>query len=361
MNYKLQIQKNLQRIEHARLSFSEEKALMKECVALAEENDDVAWACDLRYDLMFDVLSNEVEMMQEGAKLLAAQAAHPDIIKEDENFLWHYRAAWFESFFCPEIPFESILSVGEDYRQRLERNNFGLRSYYATLGHFYYETGENEKLADVAEKMMQQPVDSMSAPPFEKLIYRRMLQRTGRKEEAINLAKELASDPTKHADPIWERNRNLNWLGVEAAWHSDFDTARHYLAQSEELRELYPTLLKRRGFGTCRQILLRFLVQDEKRWDDWDSLLGEDVLECNSSTLFLAECLAVALQKETTSEVQLNLPRTWSCYSESGLYKVKELQQFFYEMALERAAPFDKRSGNTFKTDRIRRGENPLS
>lgn len=57
---------------------------------------------------------------------------HKDQINEDD-ILWKYKWIWSCTFDLPSIPMEQVEAVGEDYKTRILRNGYSLRTYYHRL------------------------------------------------------------------------------------------------------------------------------------------------------------------------------------------------------------------------------------
>ena len=95
-----------------------EKAnLLKEAIRIADENEDVEWATEMRLDLIYELnlLSADTEEIAVFSKILDDYENHKDVIKEDD-LLWKYKWIWSSTFDIPEIPMEQVEAVGEDYR-----------------------------------------------------------------------------------------------------------------------------------------------------------------------------------------------------------------------------------------------------
>ena len=95
-----------------------EKAnLLKEAIRIADENEDVEWATEMRLDLIYELnlLSADTEEIAVFSKILDDYENHKDVIKEDD-LLWKYKWIWSSTFDIPEIPMEQVEAVGEDYK-----------------------------------------------------------------------------------------------------------------------------------------------------------------------------------------------------------------------------------------------------
>ena len=131
MRYTLEIQKLLLQTPNNNLHPREKANLLKEAIRIADENEDVEWATELRLDLIYELnlLSADAEEITVFSKILDDYENHKDVIKEDD-LLWKYKWIWACTFDLPEIPMEQVQAIGEDYKTRILRNGYSLRSYY---------------------------------------------------------------------------------------------------------------------------------------------------------------------------------------------------------------------------------------
>ena len=131
MRYTLEIQKLLLQTQNNNLHPREKANLLKEAIRIADENEDVEWATELRLDLIYELnlLSADAEEITVFSKILDDYENHKDVIKEDD-LLWKYKWIWACTFDLPEIPMEQVQAIGEDYKTRILRNGYSLRSYY---------------------------------------------------------------------------------------------------------------------------------------------------------------------------------------------------------------------------------------
>ena len=131
MRYTLEIQKLLLQTQNKNLHPREKANLLKEAIRIADENEDVEWATEMRLDLIYELnlLSADAEEITVFSKILDDYENHKDVIKEDD-LLWKYKWIWACTFDLPEIPMEQVQAIGEDYKTRILRNGYSLRSYY---------------------------------------------------------------------------------------------------------------------------------------------------------------------------------------------------------------------------------------
>ena len=85
MRYTLEIQKLLLQTQNNNLHPREKANLLKEAIRIADENEDVEWATELRLDLIYELnlLSADAEEITVFSKILDDYENHKDVIKED--------------------------------------------------------------------------------------------------------------------------------------------------------------------------------------------------------------------------------------------------------------------------------------
>ena len=89
MKYTLEIQKLLLQAQNKNLHPREKANLLKEAIRIADENEDVEWATEMRLDLIYELnlLSADTEEIAVFSKILDDYENHKDVIKEDD-LLW---------------------------------------------------------------------------------------------------------------------------------------------------------------------------------------------------------------------------------------------------------------------------------
>lgn len=94
MKYTLEIQKLLLQAQNDNLHPREKANLLKEAVRIADENEDIQWAVEMRLDLIYELnlLSADAEEIAVFSKILDNYENHKDLINEDD-ILWKYK--WY--------------------------------------------------------------------------------------------------------------------------------------------------------------------------------------------------------------------------------------------------------------------------
>ena len=160
MRYTLEIQKLLLQTQNDSLHPREKANLLKEAIRIADENEDVEWATELRLDLIYELnlLSADAEEITVFSKILDDYENHKDVIKEDD-LLWKYKWIWACTFDLPEIPMEQVKAIGEDYKTRILRNGYSLRSYYHRWSVECVWMRQYDKAKEYIDKMLNEKID----------------------------------------------------------------------------------------------------------------------------------------------------------------------------------------------------------
>ena len=103
MKYTLEIQKLLLQAQNDNLHPREKANLLKEAVRIADENEDIQWAVEMRLDLIYELnlLSADAEEIAVFSKILDNYENHKDLINEDD-ILWKYKWIWSCTFDLPK-------------------------------------------------------------------------------------------------------------------------------------------------------------------------------------------------------------------------------------------------------------------
>ena len=192
MRYTLEIQKLLLQTENKSLHPRERANLLKEAIRIADENEDVAWATEMRLDLIYELnfYSADAEEMAVFSKVLDDYENNKDLIDEDD-LLWKYKWIWATAFDLPEITLDQIRAIGDDYKERILRNGYTLRSYYQRWSLEYSRMGLFDKCKEYLDKMYQEKIDDQSCEACEINFMLDYYLKQGLFDEAYNRAQPL--------------------------------------------------------------------------------------------------------------------------------------------------------------------------
>ena len=194
MKYTLEIQKRLLQVENGNLSPREKSSLLREAIRIADENDDVQWAVEMRLDLIYELnqLSEDQEEITVFSRILDDYENNKDLIQEDD-ILWKYKWIWGCAFDLPEIPKVQVDAIAEDFKTRILRNGYSARSYYHLLSVQNTRMRQYDKAKEYADKMQNEKLDDMMCEACELNFLLDIYLETGKFDEAYHRAQPLIS------------------------------------------------------------------------------------------------------------------------------------------------------------------------
>ena len=452
MRYTLEIQKLLLQTQNDSLHPREKANLLKEAIRIADENEDVEWATELRLDLIYELnlLSADAEEITVFSKILDDYENHKDVIKE-EDLLWKYKWIWACTFDLPEIPMEQVKAIGEDYKTRILRNGYSLRSYYHRWSVECIWMRQYDKAKEYIDKMLNEKIDDQSCEACElnfMLDYYENHNDVIKEDDLLWKYKwiwactfDLPEIPMEQVQAIGEdyktrilrngyslRSYYHRW-SVECVWMRQYDKAKEYIdkmlnekiddqsCEACELNFMLDYYLETGQFDeaysraqplinkqiTCYEANLRaylklayyaqkagkpeiaadmcaraeealvgrekdeylllylglfiaynMMTKPERAWEYAERCIGWS-LRTNTLKSYRFSCdMVEALKYETRPEVSLSLPEEFPLYRPDGIYQVNELRNYFYQQAEELARRYDARNGNSGYMDRLK-------
>ncbi len=353
MKYTLEIQKLLfQAEDNKSLTPKDKIRLMKQAAAIADANDDVEWGYDVRLQLIRECyyVADSTDLVNEFSWLVNAYENHPDWFDEND-FLWQYKWILGEMFNNPRVSMEQIEAILDDFKNRLQRNGYGLRPYYDRLYEENLILNRFEEAKRYLDLRNAAPDDAMGSCPActldNELDYYLM---TGRFDEAYRRAQPLVS-------------RQIACTHVPAR---TFCALAYYAAKAEKT-ELAAELGDRadaemqelandENLVSPAGMLISYLLhaRPEKGWSYFEKSLPW-FMEDDPYTRYDYACYILeGLKKHEASEtVRLNLPPDFELYHPDHTYTVGELAGYFRREAEKGAAVFDARNRCTAFADRL--------
>lgn len=351
MKYTLEIQKLLLQTQNDNLHSREKANLLREAIRIADENEDVEWATEMRLDLIYELnlLSADREEIAVFSKILDDYENNKDVIKE-EDLLWKYKWIWSCTFDIPEIPMEQVVAVGEDYKTRILRNGHTTRSYYQRWSAEYVRMRQYDKAKEYIDKMLAEKIDDQSCEACEMNFMLDYYLEQGLFDEAYSRAQPLINKQVTCYEANLRAYLKLAYYAQKAGRP---EIAADMCARAEEGlagREKDEYMLLYMGLF----IAYNFMTKPDRGWEYAERCI---VWSLRTSTLkkyrFSCDMLA-ALKYETRPEVRLSLPEEFPLYHSDGVYPVDELRNYFYRQAEELAQRYDARNGNSGYMDRLK-------
>lgn len=350
MKYTLEIQKRLLQVENGNLSAREKAPLLREAIRIADENDDVQWAVEMRLDLIYELnqISADKEEIAVFSRVLDDYENNKDLISEND-ILWKYKWIWGCAFDVPEIPKAQVDAIAEDYKTRILRNGYNARSYYHILSMQNTKMRQYDKAKEYADKMLNEKMDDLVCDACELNFLLDYYLETGQFEEALNRAQPLISKQLT----CYEANlRAYLKLAYYAQKAGKPEIAADMCARAEEGlagREKDEYLLH--YLGTF--ITYYFMINSPHGWE-YVERCTPWMMRTSINKAYRFSCdMVEALGYESRPEVKLELPEEFPLYKADGIYKVEELRNYFYKQAEEAARQYDERNGNNGYMERL--------
>lgn len=351
MRYTLQIQKLLLQAQNENLHPQEMANLLKEAIRIADENEDVEWATELRLDLIYvlNLLSADREEVAVFSRILDDYENHKDVIKEND-LLWKYKWVWSCLFDIPEIPMEKIMAVGEDYKTRILRNGYSLRSYYHRWAGEYIYMRRFDKVKEYIDKMLAEKMDDLTCDACELNFILDYYLETGQFDEAYSRAQPLISKQVTCFEANMRAYLKLSYYAQKAGRP---EIAADMCARAEEAlagREKDEYILLYMGLF----IAYCMMTKPDRGWEYAERCIAWST-RTNTMKRYRFSCdMVEALKYESRTEVRLSLPEEFPLYQPEGIYRVDDLRRYFYRQAEELAQQYDARNGNSGYMDRLK-------
>ena len=369
MKYTLEIQKLLLQTQNDNLHPREKANLLKEAIRIADENEDVEWATELRLDLIYELnlLSADAEEITVFSKILDDYENHKDVwhTLQQRGMTGDY--SWTNSSKKYMELYEGLVSGrfdhdsasnqektssddDEDYKTRILRNGYSLRSYYHRWSVECVWMRQYDKAKEYIDKMLNEKIDDQSCEACELNFMLDYYLETGQFDEAYSRAQPLINKQVT----CYEANlRAYLKLAYYAQKAGKPEIAADMCARAEEAlvgREKDEYLLLYLGLF----IAYNMMTKPERAWEYAERCIGWS-LRTNTLKSYRFSCdMVEALKYETRPEVSLSLPEEFPLYRPDGIYQVNELRNYFYQQAEELARRYDARNGNSGYMDRLK-------
>lgn len=346
MKYTLEIQKILFQVDdNKNLPPKDKIRLLKQAVAIADDNDDIEWAYDIRLQLIRECyfVASATDLIREFTWVLNAYENHPDWFDEND-FLWQYKWVLGEMYNNPQVSMEQINSIMDDFKMRLQRNGYGLRPYYDRLFDETLILGKFEEAKRYLDLRNEAPDDAMGsckACTLDTELDYYLL--TGDFEEAYNRAQPLLS---RQISCTHVPARTFCALTYHADKKGKTDLAAELFDRAEEdMTKLFNINDENLVVPSGMLISYLFKANEERAWYYFEKTLPWYVESDDYSryeyAAFLVEGLKKLPEPKTTP---LNLPTEFEIYQADHRYDTHELIRYFREEASRLAEAFDIRN-----------------
>ncbi|WP_060533703.1 hypothetical protein [Paenibacillus bovis] len=265
------------------------------------------------------------------------------------NLLWSYKWILVNAIDFPEISMQQLQELIEDMRVRYQAAGYSDRTYYSNLYTLYLYAGELEQAQTAMEQVQRMPRDEMSdcsACEQDELVDHYII--LGRYEEALQAAEPILqgrmSCTTVPHQTIASLLLPLYHLGRTA--EAEDYRSRNY-ANIAGNRDYLQSIGAHIGYLTHTDPFLGLDLFE--RHADW-LIDHESIWEVMMFTMYAAGLLR-RLSKEKDVHYQIRLPAEYGYTGDKA--DIGALADYVLAQALDIAAQFDKRNGNSYYTGRI--------
>lgn len=354
MRYTLEIQKLVAQAESKSLAVKEKCKLYSQAIRIADGNEDVEWGYDLRLEYLhwLSFSSSNEEMVVNFSWILNAYEENPDLFDESD-FLWMYKWVLSEMYSNPDVSLEQLKYILNDFKVRMQRNGYSLRTYYDRLYDECMQMNQFEKAYEYLCLRNAEPRDDMSncnaCELDNELDY---YFASGQFDEAYNRAHPLLG---KQLSCRCVPTRTFATLAQEALFAGKPDVAADMFARAEEgMLELQEDESMLCSVGAMTNYLFR--TGSERAWEYVEKYLPWSLKADAYRTYMYAKKLAGGLKRVAREKkVGLRLPVDFPLYREDNSYQAGELFDYFLEKATGLAVRFDARNGNAAFSENVRK------
>jgi len=355
MKYTLEIQKILFEVDDNKSLTPKDKVqLLKQAAFIADDNDDIEWAYDIRLQLIRECyyIASSTDLVNEFSWILNAYEEHPDRFDESD-FLWQYKWILGEMYNNPDVSMEQINHIMEDFKNRLLRNGYVLRPYYDRLYEESLILGDYDKAKEYLDLANEAPDDLMGSCPACRLdseldyyFYR------GDFDEAYNRAQPLLSKQVSCTHVPARTFCALVYFAEKSG--KDQLAVRLFDRAHEEMEKL----INDENMVVPASMLVSYLLPkgDEKGIYYLEKSIPW-FMEDDGYSKYEYSChVYEGLKKlSPTQGIKMNLPTDFPPYKQEQNYTVQELSTFFLTEARKWGEALDKRNQRTSFIDRINR------
>ncbi|MBQ3545573.1 MAG: hypothetical protein IJA34_11425 [Lachnospiraceae bacterium] len=347
------LQEEFEKIEHGKARIS----AIKEAVKKADENNDVTYSLNFRLELCYEsnLYGDSMDMLVIFPQVLKIIDEHPDIpctleggyINGLDAVLWQYKWVLGTCNSYYQIPLDDCLKFAEDFKNRCISYGYTLKSYYKHL-HYLYESIDEEYSEKCFLEYMKLPRDGNSDC---KACDRNIAIGYYLDKNNIEKANELAKDIDEYK--LTCNGGHEAWLRMNAHYmhyylnKKDFDNANVYIKRIK--RKM--SLTKEKEHNYAEDFFYYYIYMDigkalklyKENWKDWlNEKTPADKFDVGIYEVIFFKKLGKHVKGDT---IKLQFDKSFPLYNSKGIYKIKELEDFYYNLTKDIALKFDKRNG----------------
>jgi hypothetical protein len=341
--YRLEIQKLLLQIEDNYEDIDLCIALLKQAIQIADKNNDIDWAFDLRLYLIREERSTSHcrESMVAFAWLLEQCDEQKDRFDERELLLeyqWMICSAYSNS----SIPLEQIDALLQDLTMRLERTHSSKRGLYYTLAGFNMQLGNPTKAKEYIALSDLEPFDEefTEATSYDNHIENAVCMKEF--DRAVELMDQMEYKKLTAFSLPFETYAAMACFMARAKDSRATLYAEKAKEQFEQISEINSSLL----YSMTRLSYALYLLNDESVWHYYEKMADWEVEAEDDLQLMMSRHYAMICSQGGEKKLTLSIKVPF--FQESGVYNLSELASYYSAKAHYFAKAFDQRNGNNF-------------
>ncbi len=238
---------------------------------------------------------------------------------------------------------KDCLKFFEDYKKRSISFGYNLKPYYRALYHFY--NFDDEKKAEAFYKFEKIPRDANSdCKACERNTEIEFYLDQDNFGRAVELSKDI-EDFTLRCGDYWDA-----WLRMKISF-LEYHLNNCMFEEATEIAGILERKINEKSeyqvWGTIMNCYVhtkpgRALRVYKKHWKDLEENTPYDLFNTSCNVCSFWD----RINRDGKESVRLQLDRTMPLYNEDGIYKTKDLFNYYYNRAKDIAGKFDQRNSS---------------
>ena len=349
MDYSLEIQRIL--IKKNEIAQPDDRInFIKNAITIADAHNDTQWGFDLRLDLINEesYTSRCTESIPAFAWVLNAYDNDPELF-ELERIISRYRWIINQAFRTTEVSIAQINEIFFDYKIRLRKHGYSLRSYYATKIDFAFSLNNVNEVRRNMDLLVSEDANSFDYWINELYNEIELALKLNKFDYAAQLERQISEEDLKY--PYYP-------LGIYATFvlycvlRKKYNKACEYFLKAEEC-------LARIGNDqsaiTCigKLILYLSITDKDMAWRYFERYVNWSIDGDDYSTAFFSMYVLNLLKGKEERVLQVSPRLAW--YRADNTYNTSDLYKYYHDTATNLTKRFDKRNGNKSFTSRMKK------
>ncbi len=339
--YRLEIQKLALEIEDNSEDYDRCIALLQQAIQIADKNNDLDWAIDLRSYLIRkeSATSTCVHSPLAFAWILEVCDEYPEDFP-DAEFMGLYEWMLGAVNCNTNISLEQTRNVAIDLEKRLEKNGMSKRGLYFCLAEFAQNRGDVALGSQYIDMAKNEPKDDEEDEVVE---YDYSIERAsilGDFDEAVGLMNQMELKKLSSFSLPFESYCAMAYFMAR----KEDSRATIYLEKAKEAFYKIEGVNSSMLFSMTRFIYTMHLLKDDLRFSMFELVAEWQVGAEDFLQMAFCQHISVVFGNGGTRAFKLSPKLPY--YRQDGIYDLSVLSDYYKEVALEFSSKFDKRNGN---------------